>query len=50
RLRAVGVENILALRGDVPPGDDPGPAVYRHAVDLVQTLSGRRISASAATR
>ena len=39
RLSAAGVENILALRGDVPPGDDPGPDVYRHAVDLVRTLS-----------
>ena len=39
RLRAAGVENILALRGDQPPGDDPGPEVYRHAVDLVRTLS-----------
>ena len=38
-LRAAGVENILALRGDVPPGDDPGPNVYRHAVDLVRTIS-----------
>ena len=39
RLRDAAVENILALRGDVPPGDDPGPEVYRHAVDLVSTLS-----------
>lgn len=40
RLRAAGVQNILALRGDVPPGGDPGPEVYRHAVDLVRVLSG----------
>ena len=39
RLREAGVENVLARRGDVPPGDDPGPEVYRHAVDLVHALA-----------
>lgn len=39
RLRAAGVENILALRGDVPAGEAAGVADYRHAVDLVRDLS-----------
>jgi len=39
RLHAAGVENILALRGDVPPGGDPGPEVFKHAVDLVRVLA-----------
>jgi methylenetetrahydrofolate reductase (NADPH) len=39
RLREAGVENILALRGDVPPGEEASAADYRHAVDLVRDLS-----------
>lgn len=38
-LAAAGVENVLALRGDVPPGVEfPGGGDFRHAVDLVRFL------------
>ncbi len=37
-LRAVGVENVLALRGDAPPGVDPSSGEFTHAVDLVRFL------------
>ena len=39
-LRAAGIVNILALRGDVPHGytDDPTP-VYRHASDLMDEIT-----------
>ena len=39
-LHAVGVENVLCLRGDYPPGADPSaqPRDFAHAVDLVRAL------------
>ncbi len=40
-FRAAGVENILCLRGDVPPGmEPPADPDFRYAVDLVKTLKG----------
>lgn len=39
RLKALGVENILALRGDVPPGmAAPGEGHFRHASEMVAML------------
>ena len=35
RLRALGVENVLALRGDLPQGMEKHDGVYRYASDLV---------------
>ncbi len=38
-LRSMGIENILALRGDLPAGMDPdAPRDYRYAADLVEDL------------
>ena len=38
-LRAVGVENVLALRGDLPEGvAQPPPDHYAHAADLVRAI------------
>lgn len=38
-LKAVGVENILALRGDYPQGYDPAaPRDYRYAADLIKEI------------
>jgi len=35
-----GVENILALGGDLPQGGaEPGPREYRHAIDLVEHIA-----------
>ncbi len=40
-LRALGVENILALRGDLPPGaTEPASGHFRHAADLVRAIKG----------
>ena len=40
-FRAAGVENILCLRGDCPPGMEfPGNPDFRHASDLVRELKG----------
>lgn len=40
-FRAAGIENVLCLRGDCPPDTEfPGGSDFRHAVDLVRTLTG----------
>ncbi len=41
KLRAHGIENVLALRGDIPADDDrsnPHPADFRYAKDLIPLL------------
>ena len=39
RIREAGIENILALRGDIPEGMDfPSPRYYEHAVQLVEEI------------
>ena len=39
RIREAGIENILALRGDIPEGlDFPHPRYYSHAVQLVEEI------------
>lgn len=41
-FREAGIENILCLRGDCPPGIEfPGNAAFMHASDLVRELSGK---------
>ena len=38
-LKAAGIENILALRGDYPPGYDPdAPRDFRYAYELVKEI------------
>lgn len=38
-MKAQGVQNVLALRGDIPPGAEKAyPQHYAHAVDLVREL------------
>lgn len=37
-LRSAGIENVLCLRGDAPPGGEPPPGCFAHAVDLVKAL------------
>lgn len=39
-LREAGVENVLALRGDIP-ADMESPLVYRYASELVAEIRGR---------
>ena len=39
RLRRLGVENILALRGDLPEGREDALGSYRHASDLARKIS-----------
>ena len=40
-LRAVGVENVLCLRGDASKdSSEPPPGFFSHAIDLVRALSG----------
>ncbi len=34
KIRASGIENVLALRGDVPDGSDPNAWAFRHAGEL----------------
>mgnify|MGYP000987278145 CR=1 FL=1 len=44
RLLAAGIENILALRGDPPKGQEgfqPHPQGFRHASELIGFLRGR---------
>ena len=38
RLYAIGVDNVLALRGDLPAGVDKHEGVYRYASDLVAKI------------
>ena len=41
RMRAAGIENVMALRGDIPTdraNDDRSAWDYRHAVDLIREL------------
>lgn len=37
-LKSVGVENILALRGDIPNGMDKSNLVYRYAYELIDDI------------
>ncbi len=39
RLQEIGIENILALRGDLPPdATEPPPGHFLHAIDLIRFL------------
>ena len=39
KIKAAGIENILALRGDIPEGMDfPTPRYFEHAVQLVEEI------------
>ena len=38
RLQRTGVENILALRGDMPEGFNPDELTYRHASELTEEI------------
>lgn len=38
-LRENGIENILALRGDLPPDTAQEDLAYRHAVDLIREIN-----------
>lgn len=41
RLEAAGIENVIALRGDLPQGDDAVPSVengFKHASDLIEHI------------
>lgn len=38
QMKTAGVENIMALRGDIPPEGERVPRAYEHASDLVQRL------------
>ena len=40
-MRMVGVENVLALRGDIPEGSDPSEWAFRHADALVSHIKSR---------
>ncbi len=37
-LKRKGIENVLALRGDIPDGFDIGQASYRHANELISVI------------
>lgn len=41
RIRAAGIENVMALRGDIPAGHEADKRDYHHAVDLVRLLRGK---------
>ena len=39
KIKAAGIDNILALRGDLPAGMDfPSPRYYEHAIQLVEQI------------
>ena len=41
KIKAAGITNVMALRGDIPENmknDESAPRVYRHAIDLVREL------------
>ena len=38
KLKGIGVENILALRGDLPKGETEHKGIYRHASDLAAKI------------
>ena len=39
RIKEAGIQNILALRGDIPAGMDfPSPRYYEHAIQLVEEI------------
>ena len=43
RLEAAGIENVIALRGDLPQGDNagaPAKSGFRHASDLIGHIRG----------
>lgn len=37
-IREAGIENIMALRGDIPAGMENAPRTYTHAVELIREL------------
>lgn len=38
RIKAAGIENVMALRGDIPQGGIPECSEYAHAEDLIREL------------
>lgn len=40
-IRAAGIENVLALRGDIPAGSDPAAWEYHHAAELVREIKAQ---------
>ncbi len=38
RMKAEGIQNILALRGDIPEGFSPSAINYHHAIELVRKI------------
>lgn len=41
RLQTMGIENVLALRGDIPEGFDRSTIEYHHASELIKEISER---------
>ena len=39
-MKAAGIKNVMALRGDIPEGMENMPREYKHAVELVRELRG----------
>ena len=37
-MKAAGIENVMALRGDIPEGMKDMPREYKHAIELVREL------------
>lgn len=40
-IRAAGIENVLALRGDIPQGSDPAAWEYHYAAELVAQIKAQ---------